>query len=531
MSQASEPAWEPVHAPLARHASERPDASFLLSDTGLTYAQAARWVAHVASQHLQRFAGERVALWLDKGNGYAAGILAALHAGCTYVPIDGAQPAPRAGMILADAAASAVIADYSHACALLEQGLPPGVRQLLLLSDMPPPQVPAGLEVIQLGVRLDTAPAGELAAGADVDPASIAAILYTSGSTGVPKGVQLSHLNLSNFVRWCVQEFALGDADRLFNLASFNFDLSTFDLFATLQAGASLYVSSERETGQPATVADLLRSQRITVMYGVPSLYALLNRIEAWASAHPTSAALALRCVLFAGEVMPKPQLKLMAAGLPAGCSFYNLYGPTETNVCLYHRVSAQDLASDGPLPIGTPIHGANVWLVDDRGRLVTEEGTLGEVWVAGRCVTPGYWRRKDPKNADNHARGMHATGDYGEWLAGRLLYRGRKDRMLKLNGYRVELGEIESALARHPLVHEVAVLVDPAPTPRLLAFYVTSDPGQRLSSLELKAFCAQHLPKYMIPHVLTQQAGLPKNANGKIDYRSLRQEPEQAVA
>jgi acyl-coenzyme A synthetase/AMP-(fatty) acid ligase len=145
--------------------------------------------------------------------------------------------------------------------------------------------------------------------------------------------------------------------------------------------------------------------------------------------------------------------------------------------------------------------------------------------------VTPGYSNRKDPKNSQNHARGMHATGDYGAWSEGRLLYRGRKDRMLKLNGYRVELGEIESALARHPLIHEVAVLAESTSPPRLLAFYATRDPQQRLGSLELKAFCARHLPKYMVPHVLTQQPGLPKNANGKIDYRALRQGQEQVAA
>ncbi|CAG1019589.1 L-prolyl-AMP ligase [Burkholderiaceae bacterium] len=527
MSHSDERAWQPVHAPLAEQARSRPDARFLLAGEGLSYAAAANWVAGVAAGHLQRFAGERVALWLDKGNGYALGILAALHAGCTYVPIDGAQPAQRVGIILDDAAPAAVIADHSHACALLAQGLPQSVKLLMLLSDMPLPDAPAGLEVVSLGGRLDAAPAAELPECAAVRPDQIGAILYTSGSTGTPKGVQLSHMNLANFVRWCVQELTLSPDDRLLNLASFNFDLSTFDLFASLQAGAALYVTSERETAQVSSIADLLRAQAITVIYSVPSLFALLNRIGAW-TALPHGV---LRCVVFAGEVMPKPQLQAMAAALPPSCRFYNLYGPTETNVCLYHRVGDDDLGSDGPLPIGVPISGAIVWLVDDQGRLVSGDGVIGEVWASGRCVTPGYWNRKDPKNSLNHARGMHATGDYGEWRDGRLLYRGRKDRMLKLSGYRVELGEIESALARHPQIHEAAVVADSVSPPRLLAFYATRDPQQRLGSLELKAFCAQHLPKYMVPHVLTQQAGLPKNANGKIDYRALREGAAQPEA
>lgn len=516
--------WQPVHAFLALQAQERPEAPCLLADGGLSYAQVANWVAQVATQHLQGWAGERVALWMDKGNGYALGILAALQAGCTCVPIDGAQPPQRMGLILADAAPAVVMADHAHACALIEHGLPSSVKRLLILSDIPLPHAPPNAEVRHLGCRFDSAAATPLPAPCGGRPADVGAVLYTSGSTGTPKGVQLSHMNLANFVGWCVKTLALGPQDRLLNLASFNFDLSTFDLFASLQAGAALYVSGEQETSQVNTVAELLREQAITTVYSVPSMYALLNRIGAWHRLPPG----VLRNVIFAGEVMPKPQLQAMAGALHAGCRFYNFYGPTETNVCLYHRVTDEDLASDAPLPIGRPIAGATVWLVDDLGRMVTDDGAIGEVWVAGRCVTPGYWQRQDPKNAQNHLRGMHATGDHGEWRDGRLLYRGRKDRMLKLGGYRVELSEIESVLARHPLIHEVAVIAESVSPPWIVAVYATRDPQARLNMLELKTFCARHLPKYMVPHVLRQQPALPRNANGKIDLRSLCEDPAQ---
>ncbi|MDT8997739.1 AMP-binding protein [Paucibacter sp. APW11] len=529
--------WLPVHAQLAEQASSRPDAPFLLADGGISYASAAAWVAHISTTHLQRFSGQRVALCLDKGNAYALSILAALYANCSYVPIDGAQPAQRVAMILADAAPTVLICDHSHACSLIELGLPDSVVLLLVHSELPLPEsaaVPAGVEVHHLAHHLahpSVQPAtGESLALPDTSacqPGDLAALLYTSGSTGSPKGVQLSHLNLSNFVQWAVAELRLTPSDRLLNLASFNFDLSTFDLFGSLLAGASLYVSHERESAHVSRVGELLREQAITTIYSVPSMFALLNRSAAW----PALDAQALRHLVFAGEVMPKPQLKLMAKAVSPACQLYNFYGPTETNVCLFHRVSAEDLACDEPLPIGQPIDGATVWLVDEHGHYRADEGAVGEVWVAGRCVTPGYWQRQDPRNALNHQRGMHATGDYGEWQGGRLLYRGRIDRMLKLSGYRVELGEIESILARHPQLQEVAVIAESVNPPKLVAHYVSRDPEQRLGALELKAFCAAHLPKYMVPHVLIQRTALPKNANGKIDYRALREGQEPVTA
>lgn len=512
------PTWLPVHSPLAQHARQRPDAPFLLSTPGLTYGQARNWVARLVVEHLAPHTGERVALWLDKGNAYALGILAALHAGCAYVPLDGSQPVQRAGLILRDAQPRVLIADHAHASALFEHGLPDSVQLVLLFSELAP-STPArpGLAVVTLGTCLQDAPPTELPAGERLSRDRLGALLYTSGSTGTPKGVQLSHGNLANFVQWCVQELAVTDADRLLNLASFNFDLSTFDLFASLHAGAALYVTSERETAQPQAVAALLGRQAISVLYTVPSMLALLSRMGAWESGPA-----APRCVVFAGEAMPKPQLQAMAAALPQSTRFYNLYGPTETNVCLYHRITPEDLASDDPIPIGRPIAGAQVWLVDELGRLVTEEGALGEIWVAGRCVTPGYWSRPDAIPHPAHARGMHPTGDHGEWRQGILLFRGRKDRMLKISGYRVDLGEIEAALARHPRLQEVAVRVEPGDALRLIAHVATRHPEDRLGTLDIKMFCAQHLPRYMVPHRVVQHHALPKNANGKTDYRAL---------
>lgn len=542
-----------VHLALLRHASERPAAPFLLAGAGATYREAACWVGRLARSGLLPPPGSTTAIWMGKGNTYALGILAALFAGSRYLPLDGAQPVERANTIVNDAGARVLIVDRAHAALWLRQAQPSVLDRLIVIDEQehgealaPPPSTHAAVvrlsaDLRELAQMTEMAPAAAEPAGAGngsreawppvlpCAPDDVAAVLYTSGSTGQPKGVQLSHRNLGNFVRWSVDELALRPEDRLLNLASFNFDLSTFDLFASLRAGAALYVGSEAETRQVALVADILAQQAITVLYTVPSMLALLNRADAWARLAPC----ALRRVAFAGEVMPKPQLRAMARQLAPDCRFYNFYGPTETNVCLYHRVSEADLASDAPLPIGTPVTATEVWLQDEAGQPIVQPGQLGEIWVRGDCVTPGYWRREADPNTPNHRLGMHATGDYGELVDGLLVYRGRKDRMLKLNGYRIELGEIEAALARHPAIHEVAVLALPghgSASPRVHAWYVTRAAGQPLAALDLKRFCADFLPSYMIPHGITQHAALPRTPNGKIDYRQLGQQLAQGA-
>ncbi len=537
-----------VHLALLRHASERPAAPFLLAGAGATYHQAACWVGRLARSGLLPPPGSATAIWMGKGNTYALGILAALFAGNRYLPLDGAQPVERANTIVGDAGARVLIVDRAHAAMWLRQALPSVLERLIVIDEQEhhesfplPPSPHAAVVSLSADLRelAGMAPAAAEPAGAGCHevwptvlpcgPDDVAAVLYTSGSTGQPKGVQLSRRNLDNFVRWSVDELALQPGDRLLNLASFNFDLSTFDLFASLRAGAALYVASEAETRQVALVANILEQQAITVLYTVPSMLALLNRADAWARMAPCS----LRRVVFAGEVMPKPQLRAMAGQLAPDCRFYNFYGPTETNVCLYHRVSEADLASDAPLPVGTPVAATEVWLQDEAGQPIMQAGQLGEIWVRGDCVTPGYWQREADPNTPNHRLGMHATGDYGELVDGLLVYRGRKDRMFKLNGYRIELGEIEAALARHPAIHEVAVLAHPghgSASPRVHAWYVTRAAGQPLAALDLKRFCADFLPSYMIPHGITQHAALPRTPNGKIDYRQLSRQLEQGA-
>jgi L-proline---[L-prolyl-carrier protein] ligase len=461
-------------------------------------------------------AGDRVAIWMDKQPRYAEAILAALRAHCAYVPLDGRQPPRRIAHILADAQPAVLFTDARRLATLAAGDLPPTLRAVVL-SDDGPHQAGGHLPCLPWGVFGRGTGSGAWPVPAAGD---LAAILYTSGSTGLPKGVQITHRNLATFIGWAREELDFGPADVFANHASFNFDLSTFDLFAALGVGAAVWIVPDGQARDVAALADGIRRHGVTVWYSVPSI---LHLLSASGGLGPEVTG-GLRYVLFAGEVFPMPQLRALARRLPERTALYNLYGPTETNVCTYHRVTAQDLAIDAPLPIGKPITGARAIVVDDEGRPAGDHDGTGELIIEGDCVTPGYWRRERESSAAGHHEGRHATGDLVSYCDGQLVYRGRKDRMVKLSGYRVELGEIEAAALRHPDIEEAAaVLGEHAGRPRL-DLYLSVRPGARPPSLvEIKRHCAAHLPAYMLPQAVSCLDRLPRNSNGKVDYRLLQ--------
>ncbi|MFI9503300.1 amino acid adenylation domain-containing protein [Nocardia sp. NPDC052566] len=485
----------------------------LLGRTTVTYGELAKTVGRLAArlQRLGATVGDRVVIWMDKGPEYALAILAALQAGCVYVPLDGAHPAARVRTILDDTEPIALFTDERHIPLVTALTLPDSVRAVVAVADS------ATAPMVTWGDFLGAAE--PMPAPPALTPADLAAILYTSGSTGTPKGVRISHRNLTAFIDWARAELAVGPDDVFANHASFNFDLSTFDLFVALSAGAAVWIIEDAQARDAAALVDGIREYGVTVWYSVPSILALLTACGALTP----EIVRGLRYVLFAGEVYPKPRLKELAGLLAAGTRLYNLYGPTETNVCTYHLLTQADQDSDDPLPIGLPVGDAILHLVDPDGNALTEPDAFGELVVEGDCVTPGYWRRDGDPIAEHHRRHRHPTGDLVGRVDGRLVYHGRKDRMVKLSGYRIELGEIESVVARHPAVAEAAVLVTGEGADARLALYYTvraqMDPP---SLIDLKQHCARHLPRYMVPRAATAVHALPRNTNGKVDYRRL---------
>lgn len=511
--------------PLPAAIADRPA---LLGAQALTYRELADRVEAFAAALAAIGAGpgERVAIWLEKQPAYVVAILGTLRAGCAYVPLDAAQPPSRVETILVDSEPVALVTDQAHLAALAGRILPESIRTVVVEGD-------ADAVPLLSSTRVETweafaAHASAPAAPPPSDGTTLAAVLYTSGSTGVPKGVMISHRSLANFIGWARAEMDLGPDDVFANHASFTFDLSTFDLFAALCAGAALWVISDREQRDVSALAEGIARHGVTVWYSVPSILRLLTASGALTS----EAARSLRYVLFAGEVFPIAQLRALAEVLPADVALYNLYGPTETNVCTYHRVTPDDLSREQPVPIGLPITRTRASIVGEDGQALTGPDAVGELVIEGDCVTPGYWGRGGEPVAAQHRDHRHPTGDIVSVEEGRFVYRGRKDRMVKLSGYRVELGEVEAAVLRHPRIEEAAVVVRQNGDRSQLALYYTScDAADRLSLVELKRHCARFLPAYMVPQAATRLDALPRNANGKTDYRRLADEPVTPVA
>lgn len=501
----------PVHELLA-HTAARVPTKLALVETDITYRLLDARARSLATSFAARGVspGDRIVIWLPKSAAYVISIFGALEAGAAYVPLDATQPVARVRAILADCEPKALVTTPALLGSVTQ--LPASIDAVWLVGEGADPTA-----VDRPVISFDTAVATPADCRArTIELSELAAILYTSGSTGTPKGVMISHLNLANFIAWARDEMDLRETDVFSNHASFNFDLSTFDLFAAVAVGASLWVIPDGSARNAAALADGIARHRITVWYSVPSVLALLLE-----SGQVTPDMLApIRYLLFAGEVFPIKQLRRLREVLPHTAQLYNLYGPTETNVCTFHRVGELDPDRQVPVPIGRAITGARLRVVDANGADVAK-GELGELIVEGPCVTPGYFRRPHDPNAENHRNNRHATGDIVGYEGDELVYRGRKDRMVKLGGFRVELGEIEAALLRHAAIEEAAVLtIDGDGGTRLIAF---CSPDAAPGLLEIKTHCGALLPRYMIPHGVVRMAALPKNANGKIDYLQLR--------
>lgn len=456
--------------------------------------------------------GDRVGVHLPKSIGGVAALYGALKAGAAYVPVDFAAPVPRSAGILADAGVAALVVDDSRAGPMGEALAGLGVAPRLLVLDGDGPGRP-------LERALSHLPRAEEGTSVDGGLDDLVYILFTSGSTGRPKGVAITRRAARAFVDWGRTTFAVTGADRLSSHAPFHFDLSVFDLYVAAAAGASVVLIGESDAANPLALAARIAERRITVWYSAPSALAALadfGRLER----HDASA---LRQVLFAGEVFPPRALEKLRRLWPQA-AYANLYGPTETNVCTWYDVPPAWTAGDGPLPIGAACPHYRDRILDPEGRDVSPGGD-GELCLAGDGVMAAYWGRPEETakafHVDAAGTRWYRTGDVVRRDdAGLLRFLGRRDRMVKRRGHRIELAEVEAGLHRIPGVREAAVVAIPhAETIRIRAFLV----GDGLQSvLALRQAAAGAMPAAHLPDDLVALPELPRTSTGKTDYQRL---------
>ena len=471
--------------------------------------------------------GDRVGIWMDKTPACVQVVIGTMMAGAAYVPLDPKAPWRRCHAILEDCGVAAVFADGARLAQLpyLLEGLSPR----LLVVDGPPAAVTAEAEAPALSLETVTLADVLGKPGRDLeDPGldDLAYILYTSGSTGTPKGVVHTHRSGADFVRWVRDTYGITADDVFSSHAPFHFDLSISDLYASLGAGASVRLISSLEAMLPPYLVKGVADWGITVWYSVPSI--LISMLET--GGLETAGFGRVRILFFAGEVFPTAQLRRLRAALPH-VRLANLFGPTETNVCTYYDVPA-DIPEGKPIPIGRTCGNLESFVLDDEGREVGE-GIEGTLWVRGGNLMSGYWNdpertaatlKPDPRGRAGVA---YCTGDRVRLQPdGDYEFLGRRDHMVKIRGFRVDTGEVEAALAAHPGTLEAVVVAIPdEQSGNRLAASVVARSGSTVEVKELRAFCAERLPVYMVPEFIEVIDAMPRTSTGKADRSTLSAE------
>jgi amino acid adenylation domain-containing protein len=500
-----------VHQLIAAQAARGPDAPAVAPAGGeiLTYGALASRVRRLARRLRARGVGPEVlvGICMERGPAAVVAILAVLEAGGGYLPLDPSYPAERLAFMAADAGVRLVLDGESETA----------MAAMAAMAAMPAPE-PGGEPAAG-----DASAGAGAAGGAGLPlPDNPAYVIYTSGSTGQPKGVVVSHRGLLRSTRARLGHYAEPVSSFLL-LPSLAFDSSVAVVFWTLCQGGCLVVPEEGKRSDPFHLAALIARHRVSHWLSIPRLYALLL-----AHAEPRDLA-SLRAVIVAGEPCPADLVAAHRARL-SDTAFYDEYGPTEAVVW----TTVDGPAGAAGLTIGRPIAGMRVRLLD-RALTPVPAGVPAELFAGGGNLARGYLGRPDLTAerfvpdpfaglAAEPGSRLYRTGDLARWLPdGRLDFLGRVDQQVKIRGSRIELGEVESALLRHPAVREAAVLVKESPAgDRRLVAYAAAGGEAAADPSRLRAFLAEALPDYMVPGAFVLLDALPTTATGKVDRRAL---------
>ncbi|MDQ3789249.1 MAG: amino acid adenylation domain-containing protein, partial [Actinomycetota bacterium] len=503
---------ECLHTLVARQVASTPDAVAVECDgIRLTYAELDRRANAVA--HLLTGLGVGpdvpVAIHLPRTLDLVAGILGVLKAGGAYLPLSTTDPHARQSTILADAMASVLLTDGSH-----HDGITSALSHVVRMDDVP---ADADGSLRTLRSEVDRPPSVAVAAE------NLACLLYTSGSTGTPKGCAMPHRALVNLLNWQATDGGLGAPARVLQFTALTFDVSIQEIFGTLAVGGTVVMVDDQVRRDPVALLDFLCSARIERLF---QPFVALNEL-AVTSARTGKVPTDLRDVITAGEqLQATDHLVALFRAMPEA-RLHNHYGPTETDVVVAHTLG-KDPASWPPLPpIGTPVTGVRVQVLDAYGAPVPT-GVVGELCVGGNAVSRGYLRRPGQTaqrfvpSVDGGVDGgrLYRTGDLARCDAdGVLWFVGRADDQVKIRGHRVELGEIEVALTEHPAVEAAAAVYD-RDTGRLTGDVLAEESDGLVASV--RELLTERLPAYMVPTVIMPVTTLPRGATGKLDRGSL---------
>ena len=454
-----------------------------------------------ALQARQLGPGDLVGLALERTADLLVAVLAVLKCGAAYVPLDPAYPTDRIAFMLTDSTAKLLLASTGALPDLRTDTPRLAFEELLAEAAAQPGRQPTP---VQTG------------------PDDLLYVLYTSGSTGQPKGVAVTHRNVVNFLTSMQQQPGITAADRLLAVTTISFDIAGLELFLPLVSGATVVLADADTVRDGRALLQLLETERITLLQATPATWHLLLA-AGWEQPLPLVA-------LCGGEPLPPA----LASQLLTRCrALWNMYGPTETTI--WSSVK-QIVADQEPITVGRPIANTQLYVLDEQLQALPP-GQPGEVYIGGDGVARGYWQRPgltaerfiaNPFRTEPGAR-LYRTGDAGQLLPnGELQVLGRLDEQLKLRGYRIEPGEIEAHLTRLPGIRQAVVVVQASATDQRLVAHVVLDQPAELSAHRpgwLVALRAQ-LPAYMVPAEFVALDALPLTANGKVNRRALQQAP-----
>lgn len=520
-----------LHQLLTRSAERYPDGeAVVLNNESLNYADLESKSNQLALT-LEKMGvkpGDRVGILLNKSIESIISVFGILKAGATYVPIDPLSPVSRMHHILNNCGIESAITSSTHLAkiaASTEHPIP--VKKVLVVDKDLKANGKGEMDIAIIPWSTVTAESPDKYRPVQTADVSPAYILHTSGSTGLPKGVAISHLNALTFVHMAADFFAINEHDRFAAFAPLHFDLSVFDVFAAVKMGASIVLVPEILSTFPIKLAEYIEQKRVSIWNSASSALCLLadrGKLQQFSFD-------ALRLIHFSGDIMPVKYLRILMTNMK-NAVFYDIYGQTEANSSMCYKV--EDVPGDEAwkIPIGKPFPNFEVFALTEEGELVDRPGQRGELYVKSATVALGYWNdvektkekfMQDPR-ASLPAPRVYRTGDLVEVDQHKeYLFIGRKDHMVKSRGYRIELSEIEAVLHSHPSVRQAVVLALPDELigNRIVA-HVASLEGTGLSESDLVQFCSNVLLKYMIPEVIFFHESLPLSSSGKIDRKAL---------